>query len=245
MRTFNFSKIAIIAVISFLSLHAFAVEPVKKESRAAVASAVSCPNTVMIIRHGEKPISGANLTQIGWTRAYALPGVFNDSRKPSFVAAAQDSSDRPIQTCTPIALSVGQGAPWSGFAVGQEQAMAQYILTNPNHDPKIANGTVLICWEHDHIPALVSDFGGSLGKWPKYDFDTIVTLKFAVKNNVCTYQGMSISNEDLVARLQSYAVNPNSSSPTWKGPTYNMPSSANNYSALMCENPSNPWQPQC
>ena len=164
------------------------------------ATGASGPHTLMLIRHAEKPTgSGApygvtpdgkkdskSLIVQGWTRAGALIGLFADRsgtgapvqartalpRPTSVYAANPDGeSKRPAQTVTPLAAVLG-GAPDTSYAKGQEAQLATALLA--------ATGTVLVAWEHESIPAIISRLGpvtpAPPASWPDDRFDVVWIL---------------------------------------------------------------------
>lgn len=132
---------------------------------------------VVIIRHGEKPESGDNLSCQGESRALQLPAVlykkFNVpaySYVPSLALGKSTSHARMFQTITPFAI--------------------QYNLTvNSNYGEKDAakaaddvlkkTGTVLMVWEHSEIQALATNLGvKDAPAWNSDDFDSIWVVTY-------------------------------------------------------------------
>jgi len=133
---------------------------------------------VVIIRHGEKPADGDNLSCQGLNRALQLPAVLHQKfNKPDYTyvpALKMDKStshSRMFQTVTPFAV--------------------KYDLTiNSNYDESELNnaaksvlkksGTVLMVWEHSAIPDLASALGvDNPPKWAGADFDSIWIISYA------------------------------------------------------------------
>jgi hypothetical protein len=127
------------------------------------------PDTVMIIRHGEKPphfgngvsdqgdIDDYSLAVRGWTRAGALIGFFgHDHRgivRPAIIYAASPVSRgaslhgrRPVETVTPLALALDIPLD-SSIAVGSERDLVR-ALTDETRP-------ALISWEHHAIKDIV------------------------------------------------------------------------------------------
>jgi hypothetical protein len=169
------------------------------------------PETIYIIRHGEKPADpppagpgqsppapalpfgvdyqgtedGHSLLPRGWQRSGALTALFSPSAgaplaglkvptallSPSYGDAT--AAHRTYQTIQ--GLSGRLGVPIvSGFAEGQEPQLAASVVSS-------GSGVVLICWEHQHIPALASSLPTIAGtvipqQWPGDRFDVIWTL---------------------------------------------------------------------
>ncbi len=150
--------------------------------------------TILFIRHGEKPTDGlGQLNCQGFNRALALPAVIrrkyarldavfaaNPSiRKPDGPgdddeARAAYDYVRPLATAEPTAIAFG--LPIQAEIGFTDIARLKAALL----DPAYRNATVLVAWEHHQIFNLVPDLVTSLGgrkpdvaKWPKRDFDSI------------------------------------------------------------------------
>lgn len=154
------------------------------------------PQTVLIVRHGEKPELAAESTTLeanvlsprGYVRAYALAPYFvNTFGEPNAVFAQQpdgaDESLRPLETCTPTALTMKM--PWgksahvnTAYTVDQVDDMADHILNDDTYNGK----TVVICWEHHHINKLASALGAPKEEvaknWPDDVYDVTYVLHY-------------------------------------------------------------------
>jgi hypothetical protein len=151
------------------------------------SSAFATPAQIVIIRHGEKPPKGDELSQQGCERAYMLPNFFESNSivnrygRPVAAYASQPdhagSSMRPAETITPTAQALGLEVqdPVTRLVYGP---IVQDIMSNPSYDGR----TVLIAWEHDAIPGLVQAFGinvpGADQKWPDDVFDEAWIVTF-------------------------------------------------------------------
>lgn len=132
---------------------------------------------VIIIRHGEKPENGDNLSCQGENRALQLPTVlYQKFNKPDYIYVPSLELDkstkhaRMFQTVTPFAI--------------------KYNLTvNSKHDEKdysnVAKkvlektGTVLMVWEHSAIPPLAEELGvNNPPVWDGKDFDSIWVITY-------------------------------------------------------------------
>ncbi|MER5641074.1 hypothetical protein ABT095_29495 [Kitasatospora sp. NPDC002227] len=159
---------------------------------APAATATTGGLTVMVIRHGEKPAGGSqgrddagradnsSLTERGWQRAEALPGLFTPQpaaglRTPAKIYAAADSgphagAHRMRQTVTPLARKLGLNVDL-GYAETQESALARAVAAQ--------RGPVLVCWEHSRIPAFARALAPSAGApagWPdRFDLVWVFT----------------------------------------------------------------------
>ena len=123
----------------------------------------------------------------GWQRSGALAVLFDPALgtlpaglqtpgtllSPSYGSPAKTAEHRTHQTIQGLSDRLGV-AIVSAYAEGQEpQLAADAVSSYP--------GVVLICWEHDHIPALASSLptvGGTVipQKWPGDRFDVIWTF---------------------------------------------------------------------
>ena len=172
------------------------------------------PDTIYIIRHGEKPAdpppaaagqaaaaaSGPpfgvdfqgnqdphSLLPRGWQRSGALAVFFDPALgplqaglttpaallSPSYGSTAKTAGHRTYQTIQGLSDRLGL-AIVSGFAEGSEAQLAASVVSS-------YSGVVLICWEHDHIPALATSLPTVAGTvipqpWPGDRFDVIWTF---------------------------------------------------------------------
>jgi hypothetical protein len=170
------------------------------------------PDTIYIIRHGEKPAdppaaaAGASaaapaapfgvdfegnddahsLLPRGWQRSGALAVLFDPALgpppaglktpgallSPSY-GAAETPGHRTYQTIQGLSGRLGL-AIVSSFAEGSEPQLAASVVSS-------YSGVVLICWEHDHIPAIATSLPTVPGTaiptaWPGDRFDVIWTF---------------------------------------------------------------------
>lgn len=159
---------------------------------AAAARAAAPAQTVMMIRHGEKPygappfgidangnLDKESLTPQGWQRAGALvqlfapavtplrPGIFT----PASLFAADpgaSGSKRPLQTITPLAARLGltidsSVAPTNVTAIGAKLAAAA--------------GVSLVAWQHTQLAGIAAALGTVNQPvptdWPQHRFDVV------------------------------------------------------------------------
>ena len=127
---------------------------------------------LIIIRHGEKPAVGDNLSLQGLNRALRLPAVlFTKFGLPAFVYVpmlAMDTSTshaRMFQTATPFAVQYNLTIN-SKFDQKNVDGVTADVLTK--------NDTVLLVWEHHLINNIVAKLGiKNAPIWPDDDFDSI------------------------------------------------------------------------
>ena len=135
---------------------------------------------VVIIRHGEKPADGDNLSCAGLNRALALPTVLNRLLPvpPNYTyvpligtGGRQTSTARMFQTITPYAVQHNLCIN-SNYDVADTAGVAKELRRK--------RGTVLLVWEHDNIPKIAKHLGiKGLLEWPDADFDSIWTISFS------------------------------------------------------------------
>ena len=172
---------------------------------APLSASAGPPALIYVIRHGEKPAdpptpkaapeppfgvdfngnqSIRSLLPRGWQRSGALVVLFAPALGPLQAALhtpatllSPDYGDpdktqghRTYQTIQ--GLSARLGVPInSAFAEGQESALASAVVAD-------YTGVVLICWEHQHIPAIATALPTVSGTqvpatWPGDRFDVI------------------------------------------------------------------------
>jgi hypothetical protein len=153
-------------------------------------------STIFLIRHAEKPEgkdqavgeTGVRdkeaLTVRGWQRAGALAVLFgakggllvpdriyaSAAGKEKVAPATRIGSDseRPVLTVTPLAARLGLTII-EKFTKGQEADLAKDLVKQ--------QGTTLVCWQHEAIPAIAKlVLGAATGvpdPWPGDRFDVV------------------------------------------------------------------------
>jgi hypothetical protein len=156
----------------------------------AATAAASPELTIVLIRHGEKPLGGlGQLDCQGLNRALALPAILaRDFARPTAIYApnpAMPKRDglksydyiRPLATIEPTAIALGMPVDVS-FGLDDTAALARHLLA-PSQPP----GVVLVAWEHEALVvlarAIAAASGGDAGAipdWNRQDFDGIDVL---------------------------------------------------------------------
>jgi hypothetical protein len=163
------------------------------------------PETIYIIRHAEKPneasakphgvdFEGVHnrhaLLPRGWQRSGALTALFDPALGPlqaglltpatllcpSYGGPDKTTEHRAHQTIRGLADRLGIPIA-SPFIVGHEARLAASLVSD-------YSGVVLICWEHDDIPALADGLPTAPGtvipaQWPDDRFDVIWAFTLA------------------------------------------------------------------
>jgi hypothetical protein len=158
----------------------------------APADAAAQHETIVFIRHGEKPAgSFGQLDCQGLNRALALPPVLiGKFGTPDYLFAPdprQQVNDgghlwyyvRPLATIEPTAIRLGKPVNTQyGFA---EIDGLQQELTAPQYQDAL----VFVAWEHSELVKLVRNMLQAAGSdpnqaphWPSADFDSIYVLKY-------------------------------------------------------------------
>ena len=148
---------------------------------------VCLPAEVIIIRHGEKPDEpkAQHLSRRGEERAKALVGFFtkNPTATQNGLPVALFASEptpkgagqRPRETLQPLAkeLHLPLQTP---FASKDYVKLAEYILKSSKCDGK----TVVICWVHEHMPALAVALGVTPEppKWKEQVYDEAYVITY-------------------------------------------------------------------
>jgi hypothetical protein len=152
--------------------------------------------TIVLIRHGEKPATDlGQLNCQGLNRALALPDVLATKYgKPDFIFAPlprlkpEHSGEsysyvRPLMTIEPTAIRLGMPVD-ARFAFTETVRLQHELLL-----PRYRSAMVFIAWEHhlaekfakDLLTALKAD-ASAVPVWPANDFDSIYVLKLSTAN---------------------------------------------------------------
>lgn len=132
---------------------------------------------VVIIRHGEKPENGNNLSCQGFNRSLQLVKVLNAKFGvpsaifvPSVGSGKKTKTARMFQTITPFAVKYN-------LPVNSNYDEEDY--KDIARDVTARTGTVIMVWEHNTIPALAQALGVKKEmNWKGSDFDSIWVINF-------------------------------------------------------------------
>lgn len=156
-------------------------------AQAAAAEPRPARETLLFIRHAEKPDGGlGQLSCKGLNRALALTAVIRDKYKHLDAVFAPDPSSqkedgdaaydyvRPLATVEPTAIAFGLPIQ-SSLGYKEIDKLTEALLA-----PTYRDATVLVGWEHHQLNKMVPRLIGSLGgnvktvpDWAKDDFDSI------------------------------------------------------------------------
>ena len=173
------------------TLFAAAIGGVLASTSAALAASTQDIETLVFVRHGEKPAEGlGQLDCKGLNRALALPAVIAAKYgKPDAIYAPDPGEQkddgghayyyvRPLATVEPTAIQFGLPVQ-TPYGYAQTDALEKTLL-----DPAWRNRTVLVGWEHREIETLVrkivAEHGGQesdVPKWKSADFDSIYVVR--------------------------------------------------------------------
>lgn len=163
---------------------------------SATAADIAPTETIVLIRHGEKPALGlGQLTCQGLNRALALPVVLEANfGKPDAVFApnpAQSKEDqgraynyvRPLATIEPTAIAFGLPIDAS-IGVADVDGLRQKLENAIYRD-----AVVIVAWEHVYLVKfarlLLGKHGGDPGlvpDWPSGDYDSMYVIRLRVNH---------------------------------------------------------------
>ncbi len=157
--------------------------------RSTAQTSPSTTETIVLIRHGEKPPAGlGQLTCKGLNRALALPSLLiGRYGKPDYIYAPNPSIQvndgnsqptysyvRPLATIEPTAIRLGMPVNTQiGFL--QIDDLQKALL-----QPAYAHSLIFVAWEHlklhDFAQQMLKAYGTTpttVPDWPNSDYDTI------------------------------------------------------------------------
>jgi len=140
---------------------------------------------ILVIRHGEKPDKGKNLSPAGKARANSYVDYFKNYKVDDqplkldamFAAADSKESHRPRQTIEPTAKSLGLKID-SKFDDMHYQKLADELRSKPH------GKGIPICWHHGEIPKLLKALGADTKQvipksgWPDDVFNWVIQLQY-------------------------------------------------------------------
>jgi len=182
-------------------------------------TAAASPREIILIRHAAKLMQsdpGDTLSAKGQIRAINFAFYFiNKFGSPDFIFASdpKDSkSIRQIQTVSPLAniLTEKNNREVSilhPYESSEYEKLADEILK----DAKFDNRIILICWDHEHLPAFAKKLGVKidLPDWPSDDFESVYILEYNSNNKLINFSilhqqypvNVDMSWEDLYKKI--------------------------------------------
>jgi hypothetical protein len=162
----------------------------------------STPACVVVIRHGEKPKDrdAKHLSLAGEERARRLVDFLKNNSElarigaPQFLIATHTTEDggglRTRETLVPLAdaLKVPVETPYES---DHPKRLASMLLSEKMYDGK----TVLICWTHERIPALIKALG--IDPAPPEMGDDIYDLIYVIKYGEDKGATLQILHQDM------------------------------------------------
>lgn len=170
----------------------------------------STMETIVCVRHGEKPHGGlGQLTIRGLNRSLALPRVlFSKYGKPQYIFAPNPTEKvdgnpgryyyiRPLATIEPTAIQCG--LPVNTQFGYTEIKDLENELTKTNYQ----NATIFVAWEHGELEHFAKNFikdnGGDIQSvpfWKNDEYDMIFVFKLTTANHKTEFS-FTIDHEGL------------------------------------------------
>jgi hypothetical protein len=170
----------LVTTISLAAAHHYSSRNAAASGTPGLANA-----TVLIIRHAEKPATGAGLSPAGKAHALAYVKYFQHLtldgapvRLDTLIATANsDDSRRERLTLEPLSHAMGLQIqqPFDNRGITQ---LANWLAHGP------PNRNILIAWHHERVPKLLAALGlnpstiFSRGRWPSDVYNWLIVLRF-------------------------------------------------------------------
>lgn len=155
---------------------------------------VHAQDSVIIIRHGEKPDDGDNLSCKGLNRSLGIPGSLSSKFSiplytyiPTIDCGKDTKHSRMFQTVTPFAVQYDLTIN-SKHEVDDINGVANAVIGKLGTKSK--HGTILLVWEHKNIQPIAVALGvKDAPKWQGSDFDSIWVITNAGTSNAKLKKG--------------------------------------------------------
>lgn len=201
----------------FLSAAAAMLSLALAAGTASAATPTVTTETLVLVRHGEKPanVDNGQLTCMGQNRALALPNVLIPKfGNPNYVFAAKtkegkdsDGVDywylRALATIEPTAVAAGVTVDVK-YKTNDYDKLEKELLKS-----QYQSSTVFIAWEHNDLDKLaaniVKDSGGDASvvpAWPDDDYDSIFVVTL-VRDGSHTQAYFTHESEGLTGTLSA------------------------------------------
>ncbi|WP_242207511.1 MULTISPECIES: histidine phosphatase family protein [unclassified Pseudomonas] len=201
----RFKHRAYVALPSLLAVSALFLSLESSESRA---QPVDGTQTLVFLRHAEKPEGGlGQLNCQGLNRAIDLSTLLPEKfGKADYVFAANPTRNveegeldnsysyiRPLMTISPAAIKLGLPVNIE-FSANDTSDLARELLEDKYH-----NSTIYTAWSHGYLPELINKVAGkALGEkqnitedWAGNDFDSLYVLTLTWHNGKASLQSHS------------------------------------------------------
>ncbi|MFJ2320204.1 MULTISPECIES: histidine phosphatase family protein [unclassified Pseudomonas] len=201
----RFKHRAYVALPSLLAVSALFLSLESSESRAQT---VDGTQTLVFLRHAEKPEGGlGQLNCQGLNRAIDLSTLLPEKfGKADYVFAANPTRNveegeldnsysyiRPLMTISPAAIKLGLPVNIE-FSANDTSDLARELLEDKYH-----NSTIYTAWSHGYLPELINKVAGNaVGKkqnitddWAGNDFDSLYVLTLTWHNGKASLQSHS------------------------------------------------------
>ncbi|KII32829.1 hypothetical protein [Pseudomonas fluorescens] len=201
----RFKHRAYVALPSLLAVSALFLSLESSESRA---QPVDGTQTLVFLRHAEKPEGGlGQLNCQGLNRAIDLSTLLPDKfGKADYVFAANPTRNveegeldnsysyiRPLMTISPAAIKLGLPVNIE-FSANDTSDLARELLEDKYH-----NSTIYTAWSHGYLPELINKVAGkAVGEkqnitddWAGNDFDSLYVLTLTWHNGKASLQSHS------------------------------------------------------
>ena len=175
----------------------------------AIHTTVFATETILFIRHAEKPIEGlGQLSCKGFNRSISLPNVIiKKFGEPDYLVAPNPTIQkldkgisynylRPLATLEPFAIKISKNI---NLTCGYDDinCISNLLLEN-----KYENKIILVAWEHHNIEDIVKKIALTKGvtlnipNWDSDDFDTIYVLKMTKNSLDLTLDKEGLENQN-------------------------------------------------
>ncbi|UVL32911.1 histidine phosphatase family protein [Pseudomonas sp. B21-041] len=201
----RFKHRAYVALPSLLAVSALFLSLESSESRA---QPVNGTQTLVFLRHAEKPEGGlGQLNCQGLNRAIDLSTLLPEKfGKADYVFAANPTRNveegeldnsysyiRPLMTISPAAIKLGLPVNIE-FSANDTSDLARELLEDKYH-----NSTIYTAWSHGYLPELINKVAGkAVGEkqnitedWAGNDFDSLYVLTLTWHNGKASLQSHS------------------------------------------------------
>ncbi|MDB5325877.1 MAG: hypothetical protein JWM57_1446 [Phycisphaerales bacterium] len=192
-----------------------AQEPVATTQRADDSPSLSGTETIVFLRHGEKPPGGlGQLSPQGLNRAIALAKVLPAKfGKPDYIFAPDPGLTkvhetkeskfyyyyvRPLMTIEPTAIALGMPVQ-TPFGFAQIDQLNSELTSG-----RYANATIFIAWEHGNeqkaVANLVRTFGADPAQvpvWKGEDFDSLYVVTITRRSGKTPVVQFKLDHENL------------------------------------------------